>query len=261
MNPTVSRNSTIRMNPTLQNSHTVTDRFNSLDQTNPGQLRGRSDRWSKGWMGLAGRLRAARPLRAARKTRPLHREQERGRGREKGQEMRTQSNPERQSYVKKNTNLYLSPLGKTGPLPREKLSRILLGKAAQDRYTKVIWPGLSNYWSMARPRLLHVMLPASITSSHFKTTHSGAARTSFFSFFKEKVGIVLPQHKQKKTLACKTEFTLTYDLLVFYITLPFPLFSVVNISLYSAATHRCDFIRNLDQLAGKTFLRNSQLSM
>lgn len=89
-------------------------------------------------MGLAGRLRAARPLRAARKTRPLHREQERGRGREKGQEMRTQSNPERQSYVKKNTNLYLSPLGKTGPLPREKLSRILLGKAAQDRYTKVI---------------------------------------------------------------------------------------------------------------------------
>lgn len=79
MNPTVSRNSTIRMNPTLQNSHTVTDRFNSLDQTNPGQLRGRSDRWSKGWMGLAGRLRAARPLRAARKTRPLHREQERGR--------------------------------------------------------------------------------------------------------------------------------------------------------------------------------------
>lgn len=89
-------------------------------------------------MGLAGRLRAARPLRAARKTRPLHREQERGRGREKGQEMRTQSNPERQSYVKKNKNLYLSPLGKTGPLPREKLSRILLGKAAQDRYTKVI---------------------------------------------------------------------------------------------------------------------------
>lgn len=156
----------------------------------PHQLRGRSDRWSKGWMGLAGRLRAARPLRAARKTRPLHREQERGRGREKGQEMRTQSNPERQSYVKKqkqNTNLYLSPLGKTGPLPREKLSRILLGKAAQDRYTKVIWP-----------RLLHVMLPASITSSYFKTTHSGAARTSFFPFLKKKWASCCLSTKNKK---------------------------------------------------------------
>lgn len=141
-------------------------------------------------MGLAGRLRAARPLRAARKTRPLHREQERGRGREKGQEMRTQSNPERQSYVKKqkqNTNLYLSPLGKTGPLPREKLSRILLGKAAQDRYTKVIWP-----------RLLHVMLPALITSSYFKTTHSGAARTSFFPFLKKKWASCCLSTKNKK---------------------------------------------------------------
>lgn len=44
----------------------------SLDQTNPSRLRGRSDRWSKGWMGLA-----ARPLHAGRKTRPLHKERER----------------------------------------------------------------------------------------------------------------------------------------------------------------------------------------
>lgn len=52
----------------------------------------------KGWMGLVGRLRAARPLHTERKTRPLHRERHRAK---EGQEMRPQSNPERQNCVKK----------------------------------------------------------------------------------------------------------------------------------------------------------------
>lgn len=187
MNPTVSRNSTIRMNPTVQNSHTVTDQFNSLDQTNPiswggGVTGGQKDEWV--W------LVGSEPLGlSVLQEKPGHSTESRreGEAERKDRKWGLKVTQRGKAMFKKNpTNLYLSPLGKTGPLPREKLSRILLGKAAQDRYTKVIWPGLSNYWSMARPRFFHVMLPASITSSYFKTTHSGAARTSFFPFLKKK---------------------------------------------------------------------------
>lgn len=52
-------------------------------KTSSSQLKGRSDRWSKGWMGPGGRLRAARLLHSERKQEEWE------------QEKRTQKNPER----------------------------------------------------------------------------------------------------------------------------------------------------------------------
>lgn len=79
-------------------------------------------------MDLVGRLRAARPLHAERKTRPLHRERHRAK---EGQEMRPQSNPERQNCVKK---MRLPP----APIPGETFTCILLGKMGQDKSPTVI---------------------------------------------------------------------------------------------------------------------------
>lgn len=131
MNPTVSRNSTIRMNPTVQNSHTVTDQFSSLDQTNPiswggGVTGGQKDEWV--W------LVGSEPLGlSVLQEKPGHSTESRREGEAERKDRKwglkvTQRG--KAMLKKKPTNLYLSPLGKTGPLPREKPSTNSPGKSS-----------------------------------------------------------------------------------------------------------------------------------
>lgn len=129
----------------LRSNQHLRDQSNSLD---PSGWEGGVTGGQKGWMGLVGRLRAARTLHAGRKTRPLRRESERRTGNE-------DSEQPREKEKKKNSCHLLSSRGDT--------RMNSTGKTGQD--TK-----RSSLFSLSD------MLPASTTncsSRSLKWKHSG----------------------------------------------------------------------------------------
>lgn len=97
-------------------------------------------------MGLAGRLRAARPRHAARETRPLRKK--RGESEKEGQETRTPSNPERQSCVTKKPP-YLSS---SGCFSGKKVHEFSLENSPEN--SKVICTGRNESISLCRKVLI-----------------------------------------------------------------------------------------------------------
>ncbi len=192
----------------LRSNHNIADQSNSLDQTNSSRLRGRSDRWPKGWMGLA-----ARPLHAGRKTRPLRRQRERER-RKKDRKWGLRVTQRDRTAFKKMQNLPLAHF-------RRETHSNCGGESAKSRYTKVIWTECKEdiCHSLCVKLLSAHMLPALITKRTFKPLMQEASKP------KAQVGTMLAQQAESHVLSLQHwTWSGLWPLGLPHIILPFPLF-------------------------------------
>lgn len=168
----------------------------------------------KGWMGLAGRPRAARLLHAGRKTRPLRRERDRESRRKKDRKWGLRVTLRDRTVLKKTTKKrnichLLASRGKKSST----------GQVHQGYMTRTQRGHLSFQW----PGLFLDVLPALITTS---AAHiSKRMLISERSELKAQVGTVLAQQAGHMSRACNTGSDLAYEHT--NILLPFPYSSLL----------------------------------